>query len=320
MSATFSVIMPTWNRKNGLAEAISSLMRQKKAAFEIIVIDNGSNDGTQEYCLELTSKDERLRYFRFEENKGITIAENKGFSEAKGDILFCMDDDESIPDDLLWTVERLAKEKQWDILSIGVFNVNEGKQENRLFSHREKSHLPEGFYVNNFGNGAVFIKKAVVEKAGLFESHYFRQGHENEYALRAILLGFNILHYPQLTLQHKPHPFRPQTQTAACYMLRNTLLKNYKYFSGMQLFLLQLWQIIQFSGRMLSGKISPRLILKALRTFNALKNATPRILDYDPAAMRRYFFLSRKIVDSPEAIGELGFFQYYVRGLGRFLP
>ena len=321
MKTMFSVVMPTWNRKDDLAEAIASLMRQKGAAFEIIVIDNGSNDGTREYCLELAGKDERVRYFRFNENKGITVAENKGLSEARGDIVFCMDDDELLHrDDLLQKVEKLAEKKHWDLLNIEVINIHEGDRQPALFSHRKKKHLAEGFYVNNFSNGSVFIKRPVIEKIGLFETHYFRQGQENEYALRAILHGFTILHYPQLSLQHKINPFRPKTEIVSYYMLRNTLLKNYKYFSGTQLFLLQLWQIAQFLIRMLAGKAPPRSIIKALREYNRLKKATSRMLDYAPAAMKRYFFVSRKAVSDPEAIGELSFFQYYVRGLERFLP
>ena len=317
----FSIVMPTWNRKDDLAEAIASLMRQKEAAFEIIVVDNGSTDGTHAYCLELADKDKRFRYFRFNENKGITVAENKGLSEAQGDIVFCMDDDELSQDDnLLQTVEKLAEERRWDLLGIGLSNMRKGESESVLFSHRKKEHLAEGFYVNNFGNGVVFIKRSVIEKIGLFETCYFRQGHENEYALRAILHGFTILQYPRLFLKHKVNPLRPTPKTVSYYMLRNTLLKNYKYFSGMQLSLLQLWQITQFLGRLLAGKISLKLMAKALREYNGLKKTIPRMLTYSPAAMRRYFFVSRKVVSDPEAIGELSFCQYYLRGLQKFLP
>ena len=316
----FSVVIPTWNRKQDLSEAIDSVFMQKGAEFEVIVVDNGSEDDTEAYCRELAEHDARFRYFRFEENRGITIAENKGLSEARGRIIFCLDDDELIEgDDLFQKVERLEKEQDWDILNIGIQDIHTGRWEHFAFSHHRKSNLHRSFYVNNFGNGTVFIKKEVINKIGFFEEVYFRQGHENEYAIRAVLHGFNILYYPGLVLRHKANPFRPGNHDVSYYMLRNTLLKNYKYFEGHRLFMLQLWQVAQFFSRMLMRKISLRLMIKALQDYSALKKTIPRMLDYTPAAMGRYFFVSRKVVTTPEAIGCLNFFQYYVRGIIRFL-
>ncbi len=315
----FSVIVPTWNRREDLAAAVDSVFRQQGAEFEVIVVDNGSRDGTQEYCRELAGRDARFRYFRFDENRGITAAENKGLSAAKGDIIFCLDDDELIEgDDLFRKVERLEQERDWDLLNIGITNIHTGRWEHFIFSQSKASNLHRSFYVNSFGNGTVFIKRKVIAKIGLFEEVYFRQAHENEYALRAVLSGFNILYYPALVLRHKVNPFRPGNREVSYYMLRNTLLKNYKYFEGGRLLLLQAWQLAQFFLRMLAGKITPRLLIKALRDYAALKKNAPRLLGYDPAAMERYFFVSRKVATTPEGIGRLSFFQYYVRGISRF--
>ena len=317
----FSVVIPTWNRKQDLSEAVGSVLKQKGVELEVIVIDNGSEDGTRAYCQALAARDPRFRYFRFETNKGITIAENKGLSEAQGDIIFCLDDDELIEeDDLLQKVEQLGRSRDWDILNIGISNLHTGRWEHFIFSQRRKANLHRSFYVSNFGNGTVFIKKTVIQKIGLFEEIYFRQAHENEYAIRAILSGFKILYYPALVLRHKTNPFRPGDRKVAYYMLRNTLLKNYKYFSSGRLLLLQSWQIAQFFVRMLKGKITLSLMVKALRDYKSMRRNTTRMLDYEPAAMERYFFVSRKVATTPEAIGRLGFFQYYVRGITRFLP
>ena len=315
----FSVVIPTWNRKDDLSEALASVLCQQGVELEIIVIDNGSHDGTREYCLGLAAQDARVRYFRFEENRGITIAENKGFVEARGEIIFCIDDDELVEgNDLLRQVENLAAERSWDLLNIGMFNTYSGEWEHYVFSQSRKNNLLRSFYVNNFVNGTVFIKKEVIEKIGLFEKRYFRQAQENEYALRAILNGFNILYYPQLKLRHKVNPFRPTSHEVSYYMLRNTLLKNYKYFSGMRLFVLQTWQLTQFALRLVAGRISPRLMIRALRDYAAMKKTVARMLDYDPAAMERYFFVARKVATTPEQIGKLGFFQYCVMGMTRF--
>ena len=313
----FSVVMPTWDRKNDLSEAVDSVLMQKETEFEIIVIDNGSQDGTPGYCRDLAAREPRFKWFRFDRNRGITAAENFGISKAAGDIIFCLDDDELIEDDhLLKNVECL--EQDWDLLNIGITNAETGAWEHFIFSQRKAKNLHKTFYVNNFGNGTVFIKKEVIRKIGVFEEGYFRQGHENEYALRAVLHGFNILYCPQLVLRHKTSAFRHKNRKVPYYMLRNTMLKNYKYFRGWRLLLLQAWQVAQSCARIFIGRMPPRMLAAALRDYAALKKACPRMLDYEPAAMERYFFVSRKVATTPGDIGRLGFFQYYVRGITRF--
>ena len=316
----FSVVIITWNRKDDLKDSVSSILKQKGVDFELIIVDNGSDDGTESYCLALAEQDKRVRYSRFERNMGITIAENKGLSEAAGDIIFCFDDDQFLEDDDVFIrVNQLAEEREWDILNISVVNAHTQKSgDYHLYAQRRKNNLLMSFYANNFGNGTVFIKRKVIEKIGYFEEFYFRQGHENEFAQRAILNGFNLLYYPELIIQHKCNAYRPGTQEVSYYGLRNSLLKNYKFFSGWRLVLLQMWQLAQFFIFMLCGKISIRLYIKALRDYRNLKKQVQRMLDYNPAAMQKYFFLSRRTATQLQDIGRLNFFQYYIEGFIRF--
>jgi hypothetical protein len=85
-----SVILPTRNRKDLLAAAVASVQAQRHAAWELLVVDDGSSDGTWE-ALE-RSQDPRVRGFRCE-GKGPAAARNRGLSEARGSIVAYLDDD-----------------------------------------------------------------------------------------------------------------------------------------------------------------------------------------------------------------------------------
>ena len=86
-----SIIMPTYNRKNIIQKAITSVLNQTYTNFELIIIDDGSDDGT--YDLLKSLKDERIRILRHEKNKGPSYTRNIGLKNAKGDIIMYLDSD-----------------------------------------------------------------------------------------------------------------------------------------------------------------------------------------------------------------------------------
>lgn len=86
-----SIIMPTYNRKNIIQKAITSVLNQTYTNFELIIIDDGSDDGT--YDLLKSLKDERIRILRHEKNEGPSYTRNIGLKNAKGDIIMYLDSD-----------------------------------------------------------------------------------------------------------------------------------------------------------------------------------------------------------------------------------
>jgi len=85
-----SVLVPTFNRANYIAECLDSLLSQTMPALEIIVIDDGSEDGTAKL---LKSYGNRIRYIR-KDNGGKPTAVNLGLSLAQGDLIWIFDDDD----------------------------------------------------------------------------------------------------------------------------------------------------------------------------------------------------------------------------------
>jgi len=94
-----TVITPTYNRANLLPRAIKSVLDQTYQNFELIIVDDGSTDNTEEVVR--TFFDERIKYFKHKKNKGVLGARNTGFKLAKGKyIAFLDDDDELFPEAL----------------------------------------------------------------------------------------------------------------------------------------------------------------------------------------------------------------------------
>lgn len=95
MTLTVSVVVPTFNRERYLGECLDSLLAQTAAPHEILVIDDGSDDGTAELVARYGS---RVRYI-YKENGGKPRAVNLGLELARGDLIWIFDDDDvAMPD------------------------------------------------------------------------------------------------------------------------------------------------------------------------------------------------------------------------------
>lgn len=94
-----SVVIPTYNRAHLLGRAIKSVLDQTYTDFELIVVDDGSTDGTSEVVKSFN--DSRLRFIRTEPNRGASAARNTGIQAAQGEyIAFNDSDDEWLPQKL----------------------------------------------------------------------------------------------------------------------------------------------------------------------------------------------------------------------------
>src|SRR6478752_2200090 len=95
-----SIILPTYNREQLVAESIHSVLQQTYGDFELLIIDDGSEDNTYEIVAAI--KDERICYFKKPHTGHTSILKNFALSIAKGDLIAFNDSDD------LWKKEKLA--------------------------------------------------------------------------------------------------------------------------------------------------------------------------------------------------------------------
>ena len=117
-----SVIMPVYNSENRVRFAIESVLSQDFDSFELILIDDGSTDGSGAICDEYAKKDSRVHVIH-QENAGTSAARNAGLTIAQGTyITFCDHDDEYLPHLLRDNYELIEKEKA-DVLQFSINRI-----------------------------------------------------------------------------------------------------------------------------------------------------------------------------------------------------
>ena len=94
-----SVIMPSWNTSNFIAESIQSVIDQTYENWELIIVDDCSTDNTDEVVAKF--KDKRIRYFKNEKNSGAALSRNRALREARGEWIAFLDSDD------LWSPDKL---------------------------------------------------------------------------------------------------------------------------------------------------------------------------------------------------------------------
>ncbi|WP_462164573.1 glycosyltransferase [Pseudoalteromonas xiamenensis] len=93
-SPLVTVWIPTCNRLQLLKRAVKSVQSQTYSNIELFIVDNGSSDGTEEYLGQLAFEDKRVRFHRFDVNKGACCARNYAIQNAAGEYATGLDDDD----------------------------------------------------------------------------------------------------------------------------------------------------------------------------------------------------------------------------------
>jgi len=115
MPVKFSVLIPVYNVERYLKECVDSVLNQSYPAYEIILIDDGSTDGSGRICEEYTQRDGRIKVYH-QENQGLLMARRSAVKKAKGDYYIFLDSDDYWDNDLLQTVNKTIEETGCDIV------------------------------------------------------------------------------------------------------------------------------------------------------------------------------------------------------------
>lgn len=119
-----SVVIPTYNRAHVLRRAIDSVLAQTFVDFEVLVIDDGSDDDTERVVADYT--DQRIKFHRLAENSGVSAARNFGMRLARGEFIAFLDsDDEFLPTKIEKQVAKLRLSgDEIALVTCGIQTVN----------------------------------------------------------------------------------------------------------------------------------------------------------------------------------------------------
>jgi glycosyltransferase involved in cell wall biosynthesis len=163
-----SVIIPTYNRKNRLIKTINSVLAQDYKNYEIIIIDDGSTDGTANFIKEIFPQVVLLE----QENQGVSAARNLGIKAAQGNwIAFLDSDDLWHSNKLSQQINHLKKNPQYHICHSEEIWIKNGIRINPKKKHQKVAGniYHKSIELCFISMSTVILKKEIFTKIGLFD-------------------------------------------------------------------------------------------------------------------------------------------------------
>jgi GT2 family glycosyltransferase len=241
-----SVIIVNYNGKDVIRDCLRSLEEQTFEDYEVILVDNGSTDGSGEYMegvLRASPMAGKVKFSPLSENTGFAGGNLAGLKHAAGEYIALLNSDTE-PDRnwLLSLVEAMDGDAVTGIcasrlidvrtglidsagdgytMSLKGFKRGEGERESARFSRKE--------YVFGACAGAALYRRGMIEEIGFLDEDFFLIHEDTDLNFRAQLGGWKVLYVPEALVLHKVRSSIGQmSQTAVYYTLRNSELVRIK--------------------------------------------------------------------------------------------
>ncbi len=257
-----SVVAVNWNRRELLRRCLDSLQSQQGVRFEVIVVDNGSTDGSAEM---VENEFPSVRLIRNHENRGFCAANNQGIGAAAGDFIALLNNDAEARPGWLLTLRELFEERPG--LGMAASKILVYEDPRRI---DKAGHLiyPDG---QNRGRGsgevdcgqydrveevlwpdgcAAMYRKRMLDQIGGFDEDFFAYGDDAELGLRARIAGWDCLYTPRAVVWHHRGATLGLASTRRLELIeRNRLLLAFKLFPWSLLWLNSAY----YFGRLATG-------------------------------------------------------------------
>jgi GT2 family glycosyltransferase len=235
-----SVVVVCWNSKQHLRTCLEALHRQTYPNVEVIMVDNGSTDGSREY---VESAHPWVRVHAIDRNVGYAPANNVGFRVATGEYLVVLNPDTEVEPGF---VSELVAAIDQEGVGLATSHICFFDDRDRVNACGNDIHLtgigtcrglgqPAGAFdaparVASVSGCAFMIRRDVLERIGGFDDDYFTYVEDTDLSLRANLAGYRIAYAPRSIVYHK-YALR-MTPQKFYFIERNrrlTLLKNFRW-------------------------------------------------------------------------------------------
>lgn len=200
-----SVILITMNRQQILRQCLESVLRQKFADYEIVIVDNASRDGTGEMVQRLFPE---ARYFYLPDNIGVPGGRNYGARMATGEICVFMDDDAVFDNDdaLEKTAAYFDADNRLGCLAFRILQPPHCLEEYKSIPRADKKIMNEDYECSYFCGAGFACRRNILLESGMFWDALFFIGEELDLSYRLLEKGFKIIRSFGISVIHYEMP------------------------------------------------------------------------------------------------------------------
>ena len=201
----FSILVPVYNVEKYIKECLDSIVNQTFGDYELILIDDGSTDGSGKICDEYAAKYANIKTVH-QSNKGLLFSRRLAFSLASGEYCVVVDSDDFIANNMLELLNNCINQYSPDMIIIGAHKYFEGKtylhkkpicQGNRLFNQNDKAELYEKLLSRELSNTlwTKICKRSILDSDDDYSNYYDVSMGEDLLQTLPLITAANTVYY-----------------------------------------------------------------------------------------------------------------------------
>jgi len=252
-----SIIIVNWNGLSQMKECLESLSKINYKNYEVIISDNGSNDGSLEYLNKIKNRFPKLVVVENGENLGYAEGNNVGYEKAKGELILLLNNDTIITSGFLKPLvdtllsnkniggvqpKILSYPKKEIIDSVGSYFISSGFLYHEGHNRKDKGKYDTNTEIFTMKGACMLFRREVIEKVGgIFDPDYFAYFEETDLCQRIWIAGYKVVYTSKSKIYHKGGETAKKLNSA--FVLYNsyknryyTYLKNFEFSTLLKVF------------------------------------------------------------------------------------
>lgn len=247
-----SILIVNWNGKDVFKDCLESLEKLTYPNWELILVDNGSTDGSENLVSNYTLKFKEYILIKNSKNLGFAPANNQGVKRSTGEYILLLNNDTKVTPLFLSTmVDKMEQKNEIGVMqpkiylsdmggyldNAGAFLTPSGFLQHWGFKKKDGVEFDEEKLIFSAKGACLLTRKSLVDKIGLFDNDFGSYFEESDFCFRVWLSGFKVLYYPKAHIFHRlGATSKKMNQYFVNYhSFKNRILSLFKNLDGLHL-------------------------------------------------------------------------------------
>lgn len=290
-----SIIIPVYNGERKIINALESINRQTSKNYEVIVVNDGSKDNTEDTVLKYMYENPNIKYF-YKENSGVSDTRNYGFKKSKGEYVVFLDSDDYFDSEWIEKMNNKIKKNDSDLCYCG-YNTFSSDGITRIKTQFKTNNALEGYLLGKIKlqTACFLIRREIIEKYNLRFRIGSDWGEDYEffckvlkYSNKITYLKENLTYYNIEDMDDKLSKFNVQQIEKNMVMIENIKREN---------------PLTTSEKKALINYLAPALIINFLYyNFNQI----------DPTVVRNIILQNKEYIDNMKFVNGLRSIKIYI--------
>ena len=254
-----SVIIVNWNRLDDVLMNLRFLRKLDYPDVEVIVVDNGSTDGSIERLRHVID----VRLICLPDNAGPSAARNVGAKAATGKYVLLLDSDAILSKrGLLALVERMEADETIGVAGCRIYNWHTRRIDQWLYAEPYSTHGDRTFDTYSFSAAGALVRRDVFQRVGGFWEQLFIYNEEVDFSIQVIRSGYRVVYAPDARVFHRPS-VTGRAPGAAYFrqQIRNWIWIFFRHYAGWRCW----WKVTEYSALYVVKGLANRQLRACLR-------------------------------------------------------